>query len=406
MYKKFAHSKYVGLTFLWFGAAISIAEITTGTLAAPLGVEQGILAILVGHILGCALLFSMAYLGSKTQRTAMNTVKLGFGYQGSKLFTILNILQLIGWSAVMLYQGGILLDSLRGTTFYITVILIAVGIIVWVQVTNKFTHLLNTITVLLLFLVCVGLSITIFTQGTYQPLEPNGITFSEVVELSAVMPISWLPLIADYTSKVTAPVKAAFLSTGAYFVSGCWMYIIGLSSALFIGATDPNTAISIILHALPFGAIPVFIGAFSTIVTTYLDANSSGESFASLFKDEKVKKHVSTVGTCVIVFAMFIAIAASDDFITVYEQFLYFIGAVFAPLAAVLVTNYFVSKTSSENTQYNIKNLLCWLFGFALYQALTMLNISTPLGISIPVVIATATLNCIFTLVTTSRRPR
>ena len=42
---------------IWFGAAVSIAEIITGTYFAPLGLAKGTLAIVLGHIIGCALLF-------------------------------------------------------------------------------------------------------------------------------------------------------------------------------------------------------------------------------------------------------------------------------------------------------------------------------------------------------------
>ena len=38
---------------IWFGAGLSIAEILTGTSFAPLGFGKGILAIIIGHIIGC-----------------------------------------------------------------------------------------------------------------------------------------------------------------------------------------------------------------------------------------------------------------------------------------------------------------------------------------------------------------
>ena len=37
-------------TMIWFGAALSIAEIMTGTYLAPLGLTQGLYAIILGHI--------------------------------------------------------------------------------------------------------------------------------------------------------------------------------------------------------------------------------------------------------------------------------------------------------------------------------------------------------------------
>ena len=36
-------------SLIWFGAGVSIAEIVTGTYLASLGMEKGILAIIIGH---------------------------------------------------------------------------------------------------------------------------------------------------------------------------------------------------------------------------------------------------------------------------------------------------------------------------------------------------------------------
>ena len=67
---------------LWAGAAISISEIYTGGLIAPLGFQKGLLAIIVGHIIGTALL---RYLFSS------NIIKANLSYQKRKhlYYTIL-----------------------------------------------------------------------------------------------------------------------------------------------------------------------------------------------------------------------------------------------------------------------------------------------------------------------------
>ena len=41
---------------IWFGAGVSLAEILTGTAFAPLGMAKGFAAILLGHIIGCAMM--------------------------------------------------------------------------------------------------------------------------------------------------------------------------------------------------------------------------------------------------------------------------------------------------------------------------------------------------------------
>ena len=61
---------------IWFGAGVSIAEILTGTYLAPLGMGKGLLAIIVGHIIGCLMLFLAGVIGGKVRKSAMETVKM------------------------------------------------------------------------------------------------------------------------------------------------------------------------------------------------------------------------------------------------------------------------------------------------------------------------------------------
>lgn len=91
---------------IWFGAGVSIAEILTGTYFAPLGMGKGILAIVIGHVIGCALFFFAGLIGGRTGLSAMETVKLSFGKKGGLLFALLNVLQLVGWTAIMIYDGA------------------------------------------------------------------------------------------------------------------------------------------------------------------------------------------------------------------------------------------------------------------------------------------------------------
>ena len=91
-------------SLIWFGAAVSIAEILTGTYLAPLGFQKGLAAILLGHIIGCILLFLAGVIGGQTRKSSMETVKMSFGQKGSLLFSVLNVMQLVGWTAIMIYD--------------------------------------------------------------------------------------------------------------------------------------------------------------------------------------------------------------------------------------------------------------------------------------------------------------
>ena len=75
-----------------------------------------------------------------------------------------------------------------------------------------------------------------------------------------------------------------------------------------------------------------------------------------------------------------------------YENFLYFIGSVFAPLFAVLMTDYFLLHITQvrQDQRLNGRNLAVWAVGFVLYRLL--MRIDCPLGTSLPTMIAVALL--------------
>ena len=100
---------------IWFGAGVSIAEILTGTYLAPLGFKNGILAIVTGHIIGCVLLFLAGVIGGKKRLSAMDSTKMSFGQKGCLLFAALNVLQLVGWTAIMIYDGALAADGIMHT---------------------------------------------------------------------------------------------------------------------------------------------------------------------------------------------------------------------------------------------------------------------------------------------------
>ena len=66
-----------------------------------------------------------------------------------------------------------------------------------------------------------------------------------------------------------------------------------------------------------------------------------------------------------------------------YEDFLYFIGSVFAPLFAILLVDFFLFRRRDIEQSLNLPNLLLWLAGFIVYRLL--LSTSIVLGTTFPV---------------------
>ena len=368
----------LGSGLIWFGAAVSIAEILTGTLLAPLGFKKGISAVILGHVIGCVLLYFAGLIGAKTEKSAMETVKGSFGNKGSLLFSVLNIVQLVGWTAVMIIGGAkaaaVIADAplhMQGTTLWC--IIIGALILMWLLVGIKNLSKLNLFTMSALFLSTVVLSAVVF-RGSSIAATGVGMSFGSAVELSAAMPLSWLPLISDYVKSAKQPKTAAAVSAGVYFLTSCWMYTIGLGAAIF---TEQSDIAQIMLQA-GLGLIGVIIIIFSTVTTTFLDVYSAGVSFASI--TNKIRDKWIAIITCVVgtLLAIFTPIEQ-------YQNFLYFIGSVFAPMTAILITDFFILKKDYSKQIVNITNLVLWGIGFIIYRL--FMSIDTLVGSTFPVII-------------------
>ena len=185
------------------------------------------------------------------------------------------------------------------------------------------------------------------------------------------MPLSWRPVISDYTREAQKPVKATAASVIVYGLVSCWMYIIGMGAALFTGETD----IAAIMVKAGLGIAALLIIIFSTVTTTFLDAYSAGVSWESIFPKMKGKQ----VGIAVTVIGTLAAILFPMDDIT---DFLYLIGSVFAPMIAVQIADVFLLKKEEERKDFGWKNLLIWLIGFVIYRFLMTVDI--PVGNTLP----------------------
>src|SRR4030066_1177538 len=97
---------------LWAGAAISLAEIWAGGLIVPLGLGLGLGAILLGHLIGNTPFALGGLIGSRWGIPTMVSVRPSFGIGGSYFSAGLNVIQLIGWTAVMLIVCGGAADTI------------------------------------------------------------------------------------------------------------------------------------------------------------------------------------------------------------------------------------------------------------------------------------------------------
>lgn len=373
----------LNFTTLWFGAAISVAEILAGGMLAPLGFKMGFLAILLGHLVGTTLLVLGGVIGTTERIPALVSTRISFGQYGSYLFSVLNVLQLLGWTAVMIIVGARSVNEITKTLWsfdHLTVWSLIIGafIMVWVWLgKDSGWKKANHVAVCLLFLLTMVLSVIIFrNHELFSKVGTGDMSFGSALELAVVMPLSWLPLISDYTRFSKTKRDAAWGSWLGYFFGSSWMYMIGLGAAIISSDSDPSE----MLLAANLGIVALGIIVLATVTTTFMDAYSAGVTFLNIFpklNEKSVALVMTALGTG-------LAIIVN---IEQYQDFLYAIGSVFAPLFAILLTDYFLLKNKKiqANLLANWGTLALCAIGTILYYR--FINYNFVLGATIPVMV-------------------
>ena len=367
---------------IWFGAGVSLAEILTGTYFAPLGFGKAMAAILLGHLIGGLMMFAAGMIGARERKSSMETVKMSFGEKGSLLFAVLNVLQLVGWTAIMIYDGALAADGVLHTGIWIWAVIIGVLILIWILIGLTNLGKINTVAMTALFILSLVLfKVIFFGAGSMATIVDDGsLSFGAAVELAVAMPLSWLPLISDYTREAEKPFAATLTSVIVYSAVSIFMYMIGMGAAIFTGEYD----IAQIMLKTGLGVVGLLIIVFSTVTTTFLDAYSAGVSCVSI--SEKISEKWAAVVVTVV--GIIAAIIYPMDNIT---DFLYLIGSVFAPMIAVQIADYFIlKKADSQKQAFQWYNLIIWLIGFVFYRIL--MNIDTPVGNTLPDMVITVIL--------------
>jgi putative hydroxymethylpyrimidine transporter CytX len=387
---------------LWAGAGISLAEIWAGGMLRPMGFMVGVAAILIGHILGNTALAMGGILGSDHGIPTMVALRPSFGIRGSYLASILNIIQLIGWTAVMIWIGGNAADALLKSSFgsHLRAWMVGIGLVtlLWSFVGKTFWKWLQRISVAGLFILSAAMTLMVFqSYGWHQLLAAKGSGMSVPlgIDLVVAMPISWLPLVADYSRFGRKNASAFWGTWWGYFFMSSWMYLVGLTAAIATRSDTPDAmVIQLMAHAgWVFPALLIVL--FSTFTTTFLDIYSTAVSTQNLFPSLKEKRGIVITGILGILIAL-----VFDA--TQYENFLLLIGSFFCPLFGVALTDYFyqrkrhiqIDALDKKGGIYwytggiHFKAVIAWIVGVILYQ--TSFRYGWSLGATLPSMIVSS----------------
>lgn len=377
---------FLTLSAIWFGAGISIAEFWAGALLTPaLSLWAALGIILIGHLIGNTVMGLIAVEGEETGLPTMVLSRAALGIKGSVLPSALNYLQLIGWTAIMLIVGANAMDAVFGKGYTLWVLVLGILVTAWTYIGPKNWEKIEKAAAALLLLLAIWLTYTTLEQFSLAALMSKhgtgGMGTMLALDLVIAMPLSWAPLIADY-SRFARKREGAFWGTYlGYFLSSSLFYFVGALTNMAVGESDPIR----IIAAYGLGIPAMLVIVFSTVTTTFLDVYSAAITYKNISPKADARKQVLLIGMLGTGLALVFPVDR-------YEGFLLLIGGAFVSLAAIMLTDYFIVKKGYNPDElldeegrfagWNTRAMIIWLTGFLFYMLLAVEGL---FGIHVPV---------------------
>ena len=365
---------------LWFDLSIGLLVMVTGALLVPaLGPPQALLAIGVGTAIGCVPLALVALAGQREGVPTMVLLRPVLGERGSFVPSAINVVQLVGWTAVEFWAMGEVasvassqLFGFESRAFWIVVVAVVCTALALGGPIFVVRRWLQRFGIYVLLGSAVWITFEVLRAGSawsiWQTPSSGGLPFWLAVDLVIVMPISWLPLAADYSRFARPGSRAAVGTYAGYAIGNAWFYALGALLVLVTGAGADAVGIGGAIVFLAGGGLVLLALLVGESDNAFADIYSAAVSARNVAPAARQAPLVLVVGAVGLVLALAFTVER-------YEVFLFLIGSVFVPLAAVLLADYFVhSRGRYGEAELFVRSgvrwraFVPWVAGFVVYQ--------------------------------------
>ncbi|HEV7656689.1 MAG TPA: cytosine permease [Mycobacteriales bacterium] len=350
---------------LWANLGISLLIPVTATFLVAPGQSflATVVAIVAGTALGCLLLAAVARAGAVTGAPTMVLLRGLLGRSGSYAPTVLNLLQCVGWATYEIWVISFAAHAVWAGLPRWVYVLIAGAV-----ATGMALRPLGSVRLLKRIAVVAVLACSAYflVETLRRPLggftEGGWTGFWTSMDLVVALPVSWIPLVADYSRFSRSP-RAATLGTGiGYAASSAVFFLLGVLALR--AYSDASADVVGALLAVPAGAIALVILAVDEVDEAFANIYSTATSAQNVLPRADRRLLAVLVGGLATVLAL-----AVDG--SAYEPFLFLIGAVFVPLAATVVIDFALSRgryDTSDDAPGRWLMLVPWVAGFVAYQ--------------------------------------
>lgn len=379
-----------GFAVLWSDLGVGLLVLVAGALLVPaLGLWAALAAMAIGSVLGSALLAITGRVGSDLGVPTMVALRPALGMRGSWLASLLNIAQLVGWAGleiiIMAQAARAISDEFlgfRGYYFWLTLFAVVGTAFAVVGPHLVVRQFLQRFGFWIVLAATIWLTWRLFTTYDLHAYFNDGgaggfPNFWQGVDVAVSLPVSWLPLVADYSRFARRSSSAAWATFASYAVANTWFFLLGAGYVLVLQA-NPGTVIGALVDTM----LPLALGWIFLVVIL---VDETDNAFANIYSTAVSLQNLVRIGhrtLAVLVGVAALVLAISVDLLG-YENFLLLIGGVFVSLFGVLVADYFVVHGRRYDTAalyqrggrywytggINIAGVLAWAAGFIVYTA-------------------------------------
>ena len=353
----------LGVSLLGFTGALYVLYPLPG---ATLSIAAALTALVIGTVLGTAAVSASAVPGTETGAPAMVLLRGLFGAKLSWLPTVLNVVQLLGWTTFELVIISTALHQIAGDVPRWVYVLLGGAIttvlalypLSWIRTLRRYVTVAVVVALGYLGVQLLRNPLPGFGTGTWHGFW---IAVDSVIAVS----VSWVPVASDYTRHSRSVRDTVVGSFVGYSVTQIACYGIGLVALLTVAKSGTNSDMFAAFMAVPAGTLAFAVLAIREIDQSFVDTYSAAVSTQNLRPRWDRRVLAAVIGTLATVFAL--AFSVHD-----YQNFLLLIGSVFVPLFGVFAVDYFVISRRSWDVSAHAPQrwvmLLPWFVGFVAYQ--------------------------------------
>ena len=362
-------------TSLWFSLGVGLLVIQIGTYLVPaMGTQDALLAILLGSLLGSGLVAWVAKLGCDTGLSSAGLMHQVYGSGFAKLPIVLNVIQLVGWTSfelVIMREGTLAMGEkhfawsgnylVMATLFWgsILTLLMASSMLGLVRnFVSRFGLPLVVLSLAWLTWQFLGVLQTQDVSAFWNRPGNNSMGFLSAIDLVIAMPVSWLPLVADYARHGKNSRTAMSATWLGYAIANIWCYSLGV---LVVSVSSPDINLVSTLLLAQGGLLALGLILIDELDNAYGDVYSASLNSHSLFSRWSIKQWGLLIAAGCTLLAIVLPMHS-------LEPFLLMLSSVFIPLYGVILGRAGKAPLSNESRSIYLVPALIWLVGIAVFH--------------------------------------